>query len=183
MYGSKYPCIPNQRQWFCILLDLSWDNTRRELEYQRYFELIGAEWRIYASVKWNSYIFIQEQCIWKCRLENGVYFVWPQCVFRTSTNWQYVTTKNNTRASYERHGFSNHPWWRHQMETFSALLVRCAGNSPVPGDFPAQRPVTRSFDVSLICAWINGWVNKRVAGDLRCHRGHYDVTVMFISIV
>ena len=33
------------------------------------------------------------------------------------------------------------------METFSALLAICAGNSPVPGEFPAQRPVTRSFDV------------------------------------
>ena len=41
------------------------------------------------------------------------------------------------------------PWWRHQMETFSALLALCAGNSPVSGEFPAQRPVTRSFDVSL----------------------------------
>ena len=38
-------------------------------------------------------------------------------------------------------------WWRHQMETFSALLAICVGNSPVPGEFPAQRPVTRSFDV------------------------------------
>ena len=38
-------------------------------------------------------------------------------------------------------------WWRHQMETFFALLAMCAGNSPVPGEFPAQRPVTRSFDV------------------------------------
>ena len=33
------------------------------------------------------------------------------------------------------------------METFSALLAICAGNTPVPGDFPAQRPVARSFDV------------------------------------
>ena len=33
------------------------------------------------------------------------------------------------------------------METFSALLAICAGNSPVPGEFPAQRPVTGSFDV------------------------------------
>ena len=32
------------------------------------------------------------------------------------------------------------------METFSALLSICAGNSQVPGDFPAQRLVTRSFD-------------------------------------
>ena len=38
-------------------------------------------------------------------------------------------------------------WWRHEMETFSALLAICAGNSPVTGEFPAQRPVTRSFDV------------------------------------
>ena len=38
-------------------------------------------------------------------------------------------------------------WWRHQMETFSSLLAICARNSPVPGEFPAQRPVTRSFDV------------------------------------
>ena len=36
---------------------------------------------------------------------------------------------------------------RHQMETFSALLAICAGNSPVSGEFPAQRPVTRSFDI------------------------------------
>ena len=39
------------------------------------------------------------------------------------------------------------PWRCHQMETFSALLALCAGNSPVPGEFLTQRPVTRSFDV------------------------------------
>ena len=39
------------------------------------------------------------------------------------------------------------PWWSHQMETFSALLAICAGNSPVIGELPAQRPVTQSFDV------------------------------------
>ena len=174
------------------------------------------------------------------------------------------------------------------METFSALLAMCVGNSPIPGEFPSQRPVTRSFDVffdlrldewlskrsrgwwietpsrpswrhsnahglcfvvvwcrsvspisywrcwlidtersydslnaseaihddvikgkhsprywhfvwgihrspvnsphkgqwrgalmfSLICAWINSWVNNREAGDLRRHRSHYDVIVM-----
>ena len=42
---------------------------------------------------------------------------------------------------------SESSWWRHQMETFSALLAICAGNSPVPAKFPAQRPVARSFDV------------------------------------
>ena len=38
-------------------------------------------------------------------------------------------------------------WRRHQMETFSALLAIFAGNWPVTGEFPPQRPVTRSFDV------------------------------------
>ena len=42
---------------------------------------------------------------------------------------------------------SDWTWWRHQMETFSALLALCEGNSPVTGEFPSQRPVTRSFDV------------------------------------
>ena len=41
------------------------------------------------------------------------------------------------------------PWWRHQMGAFSALLALCAVNSLVPGEFPAQRPVTWSFDVSF----------------------------------
>ena len=40
-------------------------------------------------------------------------------------------------------------WWRHQMETFSVFLVLCAGNSPLPDEFPSQRPVTQSFDVSF----------------------------------
>ena len=36
--------------------------------------------------------------------------------------------------------------WRHQMGTFSVLLALCAGNLPVTGEFPAQRPVTQSVD-------------------------------------
>ena len=61
------------------------------------------------------------------------------------------------------------------METFSALLAICAGNSPVSGEFPAQRPVTRSFDVFFD---VRVWVNTREAGHLRRYRIHYDVIVM-----
>ena len=64
------------------------------------------------------------------------------------------------------------------MEAFSALLALCVGNSPVTGEFPSQRPVTRSFGVFFICVRINGWVNNGEAGDLRRHRAHYDVIVM-----
>ena len=63
-------------------------------------------------------------------------------------------------------------WWRHQMEIYSTLLAICAGNSPVTDEFPAQRPVTRSFDVFFHLRL------NREAGDLRRHRAHYDVIVM-----
>ena len=52
-------------------------------------------------------------------------------------------------------------WWRHEMETFSALLALCEGNPPVTGGFPSQRPITQRFDFSLICARTNGWANNR----------------------
>ena len=34
-----------------------------------------------------------------------------------------------------------------ELESFSALLALCAGNSPVTGEFPSQRPVTQGFDI------------------------------------
>ena len=54
-------------------------------------------------------------------------------------------------------------WWRHQMETFSALLVIFAGNSAVSGQFPAQRPVTRTFDV-----FFDIRLNKRLSKQWWC---------------
>ena len=44
------------------------------------------------------------------------------------------------------------------------------GNSPVPGEFPAQRPVTRGFDVFFDLRLKKSWVNNREAGDLRRYR-------------
>ena len=44
------------------------------------------------------------------------------------------------------------------MGTFSALLAICARNSPVPGEFPSQRPVARSFDVFFVLR-----LNKRLS--------------------
>ena len=70
------------------------------------------------------------------------------------------------------------PWWRHQMETFSALLALCAGNSPVPVNSTHKGQWRGALMFSLIYAWINDWINNRKAGDLRRHCGHYDVIVM-----
>ena len=64
------------------------------------------------------------------------------------------------------------------METFSALLGLCTGNSPVPVNFPRKGQWHGALMFSLICAWTNDWVNSCDPGDLRRHRGHYDVNVM-----
>ena len=62
------------------------------------------------------------------------------------------------------------------METFSALLAICAGNSLVPDEFPAQRPVMRSFDVFFDLrlnkrlskqSW--GWWFETLSCPLWCH--------------
>ena len=68
-------------------------------------------------------------------------------------------------------------WWRHQMETFSALLV--------PGEFPAQRPVTRSFDV-IFDLRLNkrlrkqscGWWFETLSGPLWRHCNVYNFDIL-----
>ena len=67
--------------------------------------------------------------------------------------------------------------WKHFPRYW--LFVR---GSTCPGDFPAQKPVTRSLMFFFTCAWINDWVNNREAGDLWRHCGHYDVNVMEFKI-
>ena len=52
------------------------------------------------------------------------------------------------------------PWWCHRMETFLALLAICAGNSPVSGEFPAQWPVTRSFDIFVDLRLNKRWTKQ-----------------------
>ena len=47
-----------------------------------------------------------------------------------------------------------------------------------PVNFPHKGQWRGALLFALICAWINGWVNNREAGDLRCYRAHYDVIVI-----
>ena len=51
-------------------------------------------------------------------------------------------------------------------------IHRSPVNSPHKGQWHG------TLMLSLICFWINGWVNNREAGDLRRYRAHYDVSVM-----
>ena len=56
--------------------------------------------------------------------------------------------------------------------TLCGKIHRSPVNSPHKGQWRG------ALMFSLICAWINGWVNNSEAGDLRCHRAHYDAIVM-----
>ena len=70
--------------------------------------------------------------------------------------------------------------WRHQMETFYKLLSLSVGILLVRVNSPHWGQWRGAFVFSLICAWLNGRVNNREAGDLRHHRAHYDVIVILM---
>ena len=121
-------------------------------------------WNILVTVavngnsKWlNKQIYRLFYDLWVmygCIVGFTIYFIltlWILCGWvirwcRVSNSRVDCVNKENTALLQ---GQTTMSWWRHQMETFSALLAICAGNSPVTGEFPAQRPVTRSFDVSF----------------------------------
>ena len=75
-----------------------------------------------------------------------------------------------------RHGHDDVIKWKHFPCYWP--FVRGIHRSPVTGEFPTQRAVTRSLMFSLICAWDDSWANNGDAGDLRRYRAHYDVIVM-----
>ena len=68
--------------------------------------------------------------------------------------------------------------WKHFPRYWS--LVRGIHRSPM--NSPHRGRWRGALMFSLICAWTNGWVNNREAGDLRRYRAHYDVTVMGPSV-
>ena len=69
--------------------------------------------------------------------------------------------------------------WKHFPRYWP--FVRGIHRSPVNSPHKGQWRGALVF--SLICAWIDDWVNNREAGDLSRHRGHYDVTVISLPVL
>ena len=69
--------------------------------------------------------------------------------------------------------------WKYFLRYWSFVrgIHRLQVNSPHKGQWRG------ALIFSLICAWINGWVNNRDAGDLRRHRSHYDVTALWCRVM
>ena len=128
-------------------------------------------WR-YQAIAWtNIYSLSKVLCVFM----NFICNIYSEITFLTSL--KYLPRAYELISS----------WWRHQMETFSALLAICAGNSPVPGEFPTQRPVTRSFDVYFDLrpnkrlskqSW--GWWFETLSCSLWRHR---NVSVIYILTI
>ena len=114
-------------------------------------------------------------------LKLAIYFSWDnelngndQHAKHNEVQVQYLTQVSLIRTSVTQFKqLDDVIKWKHFLRYWSFVqgIHRSPVNSP-------QRPVTQSFDVSLIRARINGWENNRVAGDLIRHGAHYDVTVM-----
>ena len=68
--------------------------------------------------------------------------------------------------------------WKHfpRYWPFVRGIHRSLVNSLHKGQWPG------ALMFSLICVWINGWVNNHEAGELRCYHAHYDVTVMVLDM-
>ena len=98
---------------------------------------------------------------WLCLLTAIAIAIYTHCISKT----EMISQGNSL------YPITSLEWWRHQMKTFSALLALCVGDSPV---------TMRSLMFSLICTWLNRWLNNGEAGDLRRYRGHYDVAVMVV---
>ena len=69
--------------------------------------------------------------------------------------------------------------WKHFPRSWP--FVRGIHRAPVNSPHKGQWRGALMF--SLICTWINAWVNNREAGDLRCHHAHNDVIVMYLTLM
>ena len=67
--------------------------------------------------------------------------------------------------------------WKH----FPSYWPFVRGIHWTPVNSPHKGQWCRALMFSLICTWINGWINNREADDLRRHHGHYDVTIIFCT--
>ena len=98
-----------------------------------------------------------------------------------SVNWYFFSHTNDINGTSAGECGCRHndviKWKRFPRHwLFVRGIYRSPVNSPHKGQWHG------ALMVSLICAWINAWLNIREAGDLRRHRAHYDIIVMGIGV-
>ena len=158
MITSKFPKSDYQRYECEVLLKCCIKNSeplhgcRGAFEPMIYYTSREQEWSVHGQAHpvLTAPAF-RVGCVWSCREPVFLAMSWTACPRARISVQQtglvisgvYVSRFPRTMLAIQY----EITWWRHPMKTFSALLVLCAGNSPVTGEFPPQRPVTRSFNV------------------------------------
>ena len=109
---------------------------------------------------------VHHRVIEECVMIRVRHYHWPTFVTHC-VMWRYFTVLHDDVIQ-----------WKHfpRYWPFVRGIQRSTVDSPYKGQWRA------ALMFSLICARINGWVNHREAGDLRRHRTHYDVTVMYGNV-
>ena len=129
--------------------------------------------------------FIVCYVLFKCFKKAIIWLYFLECMiyFRSLSFWYFDGTSKSISVNYcyascynwcdvisvgncgdvNNSGFNITFMMTSSNGNISALLALCVGNSPVTGEFPSQRPLTRSFDISLSCA-----LNKRLSKQSRC---------------
>ena len=118
---QRFVCMPNHK--------ISWHWNKRQIEqigwgriwwfsgsYYMQINLFRSPWRWDSALAWFTKLSTGKHCKHWCR----------------ASLWHIRSCASSVQRNHTM------PWWRNQMETFSALLAICAGNSPVSGEFPAQ---------------------------------------------
>ena len=115
----------------------------------------------------------------KCHVDTPTMMQHPHSLWYRKQTFRKISCKATHKICARLvpcHGLLS--WWRHQMETFSASLAFVPGNHRSPVNSPHKGQCHGALIFSLICVWINDWVNNREDGEFRRHRDYYDVTVM-----
>ena len=107
--------------------------------------------------------------------------------------WCYMSCVILGKINHYYYHYYCHHWWHRTTagatiddyhddvitwKRFSRYWAFVRGIHRCPVNFPHKGQWRGALMFSLICVWINGWVNNREAGDLRRYHAHFDVTVM-----
>ena len=120
------------------------------------------------------FISRHQHLIWTFSCGTGIWCMHEKCTF-------YKTRGQFSAILQYLHCVTTHDdviKWKHFPRYWP--FVRGIHRSPVNSLHKGQWCGSLMF--SLICAWMNGWVNNREAGDLRRHRAHYDAIVMTLAM-
>ena len=118
-------------------------------------------------------------------MRTGLWLPWSN-LSRVGNDGQKMCFKvaGESTASYKH---TNRTWdrWVHddviKWKHFPRYWLFVLGIHRSPVNSPHESQWRGALMFSLICAWINGWINNREAGDLRRYHTHYDVIVMVIQ--